>query len=121
MLQDLYWLVKVYVPDDDSKVTFGATVVVTDLITNSKKTYKIVGTDGINIIRGKAGNDEIVAKGGNDTVYAGSGNDFVDGGAGSDKVFGNQGNDILQASEDAFKLPTGATDHTSNDFISFSY
>ena len=34
---------------DDSKVTFGATVVVTDLISNSKKTYKIVGTDEADI------------------------------------------------------------------------
>ncbi len=34
---------------DDSKVTFGATVVVTDLTLNSKKTYKIVGTDEADI------------------------------------------------------------------------
>ena len=34
---------------DDSKVTFGATVVVTDLTSNSKKTYKIVGTDEADI------------------------------------------------------------------------
>ena len=34
---------------DDSKVTFGATVVVTDLVSNSKKTYKIVGADEADI------------------------------------------------------------------------
>ncbi len=34
---------------DDSKVTFGATVVITDLETNQKHTYKIVGTDEADI------------------------------------------------------------------------
>ena len=34
---------------DDSKVTFGATVVVTDLVSNSKKKYKIVGADEADI------------------------------------------------------------------------
>lgn len=74
---------------------------------------ELVGTGGIDILIGDAGDDLIEGRGGadvligedgtdtilggrgGDTIIAGDGNDTVDGGRGADTVFGGDGNDVI--------------------------
>lgn len=55
----------------------------------------LVGTDGDDVIDGKAGDDNIRGEWGNDTLIGGLGNDIVAGGWGDDVITGGQGNDTL--------------------------
>ena len=55
----------------------------------------LVGTDGDDVIDGKAGDDNIRGEWGNDTLIGGLGNDTVAGGWGDDVITGGEGNDIL--------------------------
>ena len=55
----------------------------------------ILGTDGADLIRGTAADEQILALGGADNVRAGDGNDFVDGGEGADRIRGGDGDDEL--------------------------
>lgn len=63
-----------------------------------------IGTDGNDVIRGKAtsdivigdgGDDRVFAREGSDLVFGGEGNDFLRGEAGDDALFGDAGADTL--------------------------
>ena len=55
----------------------------------------IYGREGLNTIRGYAGNDIIYGKSAKDTLEGGAGNDTLYGGAGDDSLKGNDGDDVL--------------------------
>ena len=55
----------------------------------------IVGSDDINWIDGRGGDDTIDGRGGNDQIVGGAGNDIIDGGSGNDMLHGSAGNDVL--------------------------
>ncbi|WP_418315391.1 Ig-like domain-containing protein [Piscinibacter sakaiensis] len=64
----------------------------------------IRGTEGNDVLNGRATNDIIVGNGGNDTLngldgnddlYGGAGNDTLNGGNGNDTLYGGAGNDTL--------------------------
>ena len=59
------------------------------------KAIKIVGNKKSNIIRGGAGNDNLIGGSGNDKLYGGAGNDTLYGDAGNDKLSGDSGKDTL--------------------------
>ena len=68
----------------------------------------IRGTDGPDLLRGTAGNDEIRGEEGNDRLFglAGDdrlrgdeGDDFLSGGAGNDRLRGDKGDDVLLGGE----------------------
>lgn len=68
----------------------------------------IIGTNGPDVLRGRAGSDVIVGLGGNDdidggggsdVICAGSGNDDVDGDGGADTIYGESGHDTIRGSQ----------------------
>ena len=56
----------------------------------------IVGTEGVDWIRGYETNDLLNGLGGNDTIYGDLGNDILEGGAGADTLYGESGDDTLR-------------------------
>ncbi len=66
-------------------------------IIGTKKSERLVGTPGDDIIVGLKGNDQIDGKGGNDIICGGKGNDTIWSGDGDDSVFGGQGKDVIFA------------------------
>ncbi len=76
---------------------------------------EISGTDGVDFLWGKGGNDRLYGgEGGNDRLYGGEGNDVLDGGAGWNDLIGGEGNDIFVLNLNG---ETGAEDHVE-DFSS---
>ncbi|VVS97178.1 peroxidase family protein [Rhizobium sp. EC-SD404] len=71
---------------------------------------KISAGDGEDAIFGGDGNDIIHAHGNQDEVFGGSGNDQIDAGWGHDTVYGEDGDDILTGAEGSDKLFGGAGD-----------
>ncbi len=67
----------------------------TDFVPVGGAVFVPANPNGINVILGSAGPDNIVAGGGNDIICAMAGNDVVDGQAGNDKIIGGAGNDTL--------------------------
>ena len=70
----------------------------------------LVGTSGVNILRGGGGNDQLSGGAGNDTLYGDNGDDTVDGQAGDDNLYGGGGNDSLVgdlAGVDSFTAGSG--------------
>ncbi|WP_329603645.1 cadherin-like domain-containing protein [Pseudomonas putida] len=72
----------------------------------------LLGTDGADLIRARAGNDVVQARAGDDTafgeggddiLYGEDGNDSLDGGSGYNQLLGGNGNDTLN-------IGTGASD-----------
>jgi len=61
----------------------------------------ISGTDGVNILEGRAGNDALSSFGGNDFLYGGDGNDVLSGGIGGDAMYGGAGNDTYNVGTSA--------------------
>ncbi|WP_162176152.1 cadherin-like domain-containing protein [Synechococcus sp. KORDI-49] len=57
-----------------------------DLILDSSSTYKLIGTDTANHIKGTPQEDTIDAGGGDDNIETSDGNDFIDGGNGDDTL-----------------------------------
>ena len=66
----------------------------TDLADNP--VFDTVGTDGIDLIFGDAGDNLIDGKGGDDIIFGGSGDDVIIGGEGDDVILGGDGADILR-------------------------
>lgn len=55
----------------------------------------ILGTDGVDELRGGPGPDVICGRGGADSLKGGKGRDILRGGSGADRLAGGPGNDIL--------------------------
>ncbi|TYO83958.1 hemolysin type calcium-binding protein, partial [Oceanicella actignis] len=60
---------------------------------------RLVGDDGADILRGRAGNDALAGLGGDDRLAGGRGADSLDGGAGHDALRGRAGGDVLFAGD----------------------
>lgn len=69
------------------------------------------GTDGVDLIFAREGNDSIAGREGDDVIFAGEGNDFVSGDEGDDDIDGGAGNDNLRGDDGADTLSGG----TGND------
>lgn len=68
---------------------------------------EIIGTSGVNVLRGRGGDDSISAGSGNDRVFGDAGVDSLFGGAGNDLLSGGSGSDILHGEADADTLIGG--------------
>jgi hypothetical protein len=55
----------------------------------------VLGSSGVDSIRGRGGNDCILGGGGSDTIDGDAGDDVVLAGDGSDTLIGDRGNDML--------------------------
>ena len=62
---------------------------------------------GHDTVYGGDGDDTVKAGGGKDTVKGGNGDDVVDGGRGKDRVYGDDGNDILKGGKGRDTLSGG--------------
>jgi hypothetical protein len=80
-----------------------------------------IGTEGNDLLRGGAlddqlyglaGNDTLLGEAGNDTLDGGPGNDRLEGGYGDDSLSGGDGNDFLLGGPDNDTLLTGAGNDT---------
>jgi Ca2+-binding RTX toxin-like protein len=74
----------------------------------SKGVSVVTGTEGRDVITGRAGNDSILGLGGDDVIDGGAGNDTLEGGLGDDVLDGGAGNDTLKAQGGADRLIGGA-------------
>jgi len=81
------------------------------------KRATIVGTNGMDKLKGTrradvivalGGNDKVDGRGGNDLICGGNGNDSLKGGAGNDKIYGQAGKDSLSGGADNDSLSGGA-------------
>lgn len=70
----------------------------------------VAGTAGADLIYAMAGDDTIDAGEGNDEVYGDGGDDVVEGGAGNDTLFGGAGDDALSGGEGDDVLAGGVGD-----------
>jgi Ca2+-binding RTX toxin-like protein len=75
----------------------------------------LIGANGANNLNGGGDDDAVYGMGGNDTLKGGSGVDFLDGGAGDDLLLGGLGDDFLLGGSgaDHFRLnaPSEGLDH----------
>ena len=55
----------------------------------------LVGADGRDTLRGRAGDDVLLGDGGNDYLKGLTGRDIIYAGAGTDSTFGNGGDDLI--------------------------
>lgn len=74
----------------------------------------VVGHDGMDVITGGAGNDDLGSQGGNDQLFGGAGNDTLSGNTGNDSLDGGEGNDVLNGEADNDSLSGGTGDDTLN-------
>lgn len=74
---------------------------------------------GVNVVRGKDGDDKITGTDGYDDLYGGAGNDMLDGGKDIDYLFGEEGNDTMTggADVDIFYFGRDAGNDTITDFV----
>src|SRR6185503_18180087 len=76
-------------------------------ITMGPTQTNVGGTEGNDIIKGNALNNQIFAKGGDDIVCGGGGHDLINGGLGDDELYGQDGNDLLYGVDHADLLDGG--------------
>ncbi len=69
-------------------------------VLGSRKTDRIRGDEGGNILSGGNGNDRLSGAAGNDILRGGNGRDTIDGGFGEDDLFGGNGRDRLFGGSD---------------------
>jgi Ca2+-binding RTX toxin-like protein len=72
------------------------------------KGEKVVGTAGIDILKGGNSNDELYGQAGNDRLHGGAGHDDLKGGVGNDKLYGGSGNDELEGGAGKDRLDGGS-------------
>lgn len=96
-----------------------------DTIDGSSRADRIQAGPGSDVLRGHAGNDDILAEPfestvrGNDRVWGGPGEDTLYSGFGRDSLYGGRGNDLLSDSASASALAYGgAGDDTMYDELS---
>jgi Ca2+-binding RTX toxin-like protein len=63
------------------------------LVGRDREDFIFIINDGIDIIRGFAGNDSLEGRGADDQLYGGEGDDRLDGGMGADRMEGGRGSD----------------------------
>jgi len=56
----------------------------------------VVGSELVNELRGRNGDDMLFGMGGNDRLFGDGGNDTLEGGAGEDWLYGGNGDDVLR-------------------------
>ncbi len=66
-------------------------------VIGTRRSERLVGGPGRDLIRGRAGNDQMSGCGGADQLEGGSGADRLNGGRGRDKVLGGPGRDRIDA------------------------
>ncbi|MEM6727484.1 MAG: calcium-binding protein [Pseudomonadota bacterium] len=95
------WLIDTLTDDDDDDDDDNGSEAVSvgtegsNLISGKALGEKIFGKGGDDALSGSGGDDEIFGGAGNDAVTGGAGDDFLRGGAGDDQVFGAGGNDVV--------------------------
>lgn len=65
---------------------------------------RYTGSDGSDVMRGSALDDELIGGGGGDVIAGGDGDDFIEGGAGQDELAGSAGIDTLSYKSSASKV-----------------
>lgn len=107
------------------------------VIEGNARANRLIGTNAVDNIEGKGGNDVLFGLAGHDildgdlgrdTIYGGNGNDSIEGGGGGDTIYGGLGNDRISGDEgndimnggagrDTFIFDTGDGDDRINGFI----
>lgn len=73
----------------------------------SKRSMRIEGNDGNDVLRGGKNSDRISGGNGNDRIDGGAGGDWIDGNAGQDTVRGSTGNDSIGGGAGADRIYAG--------------
>ena len=73
---------------------------ITDAYNPMEGSDHLVGSNKVDVLRGRGGNDHLEGLGGNDTLFGGAGDDTLIGGSGSDTLNGDDGNDVFYVDGD---------------------
>lgn len=102
------------VSGDDNGTTFDSSAIYSSLIytgDSAENTY--VGNDGLgDLMKGKAGDDNLTGRDGHDTLFGGANNDSLYGGGHHDLLIGGTGNDLLVGGSSADTLYGGTGSDT---------